>query len=173
MRFLTILSLLLVAVTMGLSLAHALELPGKLRLDEASYKTVQAIYYPGFTLGGAVGEFGSLIALAVLLYLTPYGSGRFWWTAASLLLLMAAHGTYWLLTHPVNKFWVKDVAMSAPASTFFSKSAGTPSGDWTALRSKWELSHVIRACLALLSLISIAVATSLFERGAVSSTAPV
>jgi Domain of unknown function (DUF1772) len=173
MRFLTILSLLLVAVTMGLSLAHALELPGKLRLDEASYKTVQAIYYPGFTLGGTVGELGSLIALGLLLYLTPYGSGRFWWTAAALLLLLAAHGTYWLLTHPVNKFWVKDVPMSAPGSTFFSTSAGTPSGDWTALRNKWELSHVIRACLALLSLISIAVATSLFERGAASSTAPV
>jgi hypothetical protein len=40
---LSILGLLLVAVTMGLSLAHALEFPGKLRLDEASYRTVQAI----------------------------------------------------------------------------------------------------------------------------------
>ena len=51
-------SLLLVAVTMGLSLAHALEFPGKLRLDEPTYRAVQAIYYPGFTIGGLVGEFG-------------------------------------------------------------------------------------------------------------------
>jgi hypothetical protein len=39
MRTLTILSLLLVAVKMGCSLAQALELPGKLRVDEAAYKT--------------------------------------------------------------------------------------------------------------------------------------
>src|SRR5689334_15592352 len=102
MRALTILSLLLVAVVCDLALAHALELPGKLRLDEAAYKTVQPIYYPGFMLGGLVGEVGGLIALAVLLYLTPYGTSRFWWIAAALLLLASVHGTYWLVTHPVN-----------------------------------------------------------------------
>jgi hypothetical protein len=165
MRALTIMSLVLVAITMGLALAHALEMPGKLRLDEAAYKTVQAIYYPGFTLGGLVGELGSMTAVAVLLYLTPYGSSRFWWTAAAFLLLLAVHGTYWLMTHPVNKFWIKDVAMSAPGSTFFSTFAGGRGGDWTELRNTWEISHVIRAGLAMLSLISIAVATSLFERG--------
>lgn len=57
MRFLTVLSLLLVAVTMATSLAHALEWPGKRRLGEAAYKTTQAIYYPGFTFGGLFGEF--------------------------------------------------------------------------------------------------------------------
>lgn len=49
---LSVLSLLLLAVTMGLSLAHALERPGKLRLVEPTYRAVQAIYYPGFTIGG-------------------------------------------------------------------------------------------------------------------------
>ncbi len=163
MRSFTIFALLLVAVTFALTLAHALELPGKLRLDEATYKAVQAIYYPGFTLGGLVGEFGGLIALAVLLYLTPFGTSRFWWTTAAFVFLVAAHGTYWVMTHPVNNFWVKDVAMSAPGSTFFSTFAGGKAGDWTELRNRWELSHVIRAGLATLSLISIAVATSLFE----------
>ncbi len=165
MRALTILSLLLVAVTMGLSLAHALEWPGKLRLNEAAYKTTQAIYYPGFTFGGLVGEFGGMIALAVLLYLTPFVTSRFCWTAAALLLMVAAHGTYWLMTHPINNFWVKDVATSAAGSTFFSIFAGTRTGDWTELRNVWELSHVIRACWHMLSLISIAMATSLFATG--------
>lgn len=40
--------------------------------------------------------------------------------------------------------------------------AGAKTGDWTELRNRWEISHVIRAGLATLSLISIAVATSLF-----------
>jgi hypothetical protein len=67
MAILSVLALLLLAVTMGLSLAHALEFPGKLRLDEPTYRAVQAIYYPGFTIGGLVGEFGGLLALIVLL----------------------------------------------------------------------------------------------------------
>lgn len=75
---------------------------------------------------------------------------------------MAAHGTYWLVTHPVNDFWVKDVTMSASGSAFFSIFAGHRTGDWMRLRNVWELSHVIRACLAMLSLISIAAAMSLF-----------
>ncbi len=77
MRAFTILCLMLVATKFGMSLAHVLELPGKLRLDEATYKAVQAIYYPGFTIAGFVGEFGGMVALAVLLYMTPYGTSRF------------------------------------------------------------------------------------------------
>jgi hypothetical protein len=37
---------------MGVVLAHALELPGELRLDEQTYLAVQTTYYPGFTIGG-------------------------------------------------------------------------------------------------------------------------
>ena len=162
MRFLTILCLMLVAAKFGTSLAHVAELRGKLRLEEETYKAVQTIYYPGFTLVGLIGELGSMIALAVLLYLTPYGISRFWWTGAALALLVAAHGTYWLMTHPVNNFWVKDVVMAAPGSSFFSTFADAKAGDWTELRNRWELSHVIIACFATLSLSSMAVATSLF-----------
>ncbi|WP_245525638.1 hypothetical protein [Mesorhizobium sp. M00.F.Ca.ET.216.01.1.1] len=118
MRALMIVALVLVAITMALSLAHALELPGKLRLKEATYKSVQAIYYPGFTIGG-FAEIGGIAALAILLYLTPYTSARFWWTLAALVFLAAEHATYWLVTHPVNNFWVQDVAVSRSAATFF------------------------------------------------------
>src|SRR5205809_327776 len=40
---------------MGLSLAHALEYPGKRRLDRETYLKAQTIYYPGFTIGGVFG----------------------------------------------------------------------------------------------------------------------
>ena len=164
MRAFTIATLLLAAVTMGLSLAHALELPGKLRLDEGAYRTVQEIYYPGFTFGGLVGEAGGLIALAVLLVLTPYGSGRFWWTLAALAFLAAAHATYWLVTHPVNNFWATEVAVSPLGSSFFSFLSSRQSGDWRRLRDVWEFSHVVRAALATLSLASLATAATLYER---------
>jgi hypothetical protein len=163
MRFLTILCLMLVATKFGTSLAHVAELPGKLRLDEATYKAVQPIYYPGFTLVGLVGEFGGMMALAVLLFLTPYGTSRFWWTAAALAFLLAGHATYWLMTHPVNNFWVKDLAMSAPGSIFFSIFPNRRTGDWAELRNIWELSHAIIFGFVTLSLLSIAVATSFID----------
>lgn len=102
-RLLQIVSVILVAVTMGLSLAHALELPGKLRLDKEAYLAVQTIYYPGFTLGG-FAEIGGMVAAAILLFVNRLGGARFWWIAAALALLVAAHLTYWFVTHPVNNF---------------------------------------------------------------------
>jgi hypothetical protein len=66
-----------------------------------------------------------------------------------------------MLTHPVTNFWVEDVPTSAPGSKFFSAFAAGRSGNWTALRNSWELSHVVRACLSGFGLIAIAVATSL------------
>src|SRR5688500_5078319 len=55
------------AVAMALALAHALELPGKLRLDQETYRAVRTIYYPGFTIGGASEVLAILATLALLL----------------------------------------------------------------------------------------------------------
>lgn len=161
-RVFTVLTLLLVAIAFGLSLAHALELPGKLRLDEAAYRTVQQIYYPGFTVGGAAEPLSTL-ALAALLCFTPCGTTRFWWTTAALLLMIAAHATYWLMTHPVNQFWVAGIDMSGAGSSFFSSFTGRggEARHWTELRNIWETSHVIRSGFAALGLTAIATATSL------------
>ena len=46
---LELLSVCLVAVAVALPLAHALEWPGKMRLDKEAYLATQPIYYPGFT----------------------------------------------------------------------------------------------------------------------------
>ncbi|GAB1581573.1 DUF1772 domain-containing protein [Phyllobacterium phragmitis] len=150
-------ALLLLAVAMALSLAHALELPGKMRLPKETYLAVQQIYHPGFTYGG-FSEIGGMMALAVLLFLVPFGAERFWWLFASLVLLAAAHLTYWLFTHPVNDFWLKDMGLKGASGLFFSVRAGNGTGDWTQLRDVWEYSHVARAVLAMLSFIAAAVA---------------
>ena len=78
MQILQIISIVLVAIGMALSLAHALELPGKLRLSRDAYLAVQTIYYPGFTIGGLVGEPGAIAATIILLALTTYGTAAFW-----------------------------------------------------------------------------------------------
>ena len=157
---LEILAVLLVAVAMGLALAHALELPGKMRLSRATYLSVQPIYYPGFTIGGAVGELGGMIAVLLLLLVSPLArDGRFWLTLAAFLSLAAMHAVYWLLAHPVNNFWLKDFQLKGTAGWFFGVGHLTLDKDddfgppeWTDLRDQWEYSHVIRAILGLLSL---------------------
>src|SRR5262245_15533500 len=96
----------LASVAMALALAHALELPDKLRLDRDSYCELQLIYYPGFTYAG-VSEVLALIATLVLLLAMPAGSAAFGWTLAGFLALLTMHAVYWIVTHPVNRFWLK------------------------------------------------------------------
>lgn len=152
-----LLALVLVAVTMGLALAHALEFPGKLRLDEETYRSVQAIYYPGFTIGGLIGEFGALLLLPVLLLLTPFATEHFWWIAISFGLLVAGHLTYWFVTHPVNNVWLKDTDISGLGAVFFSTFA-REDADWRRLRNVWEYSQIARAGLSMSSLVAMAIA---------------
>ncbi|MGE4244567.1 MAG: DUF1772 domain-containing protein [Parvibaculaceae bacterium] len=154
-----IFALLVVSVAMALSLAHALELPGKLRLPKDSYFEVQKIYYPGFTFGGLVGEAGGLACLLVLLLMTSTSDPAFPWIVASFVLLLAVQAVYWLITHPVNSAWLKGTDLARPAGAFFSLLApASENRDWTSLRDTWEHSHVARAVLSMLSLASLAIA---------------
>lgn len=155
-HFLQVLTVILVAVAMALALAHALEMPGKMRLPEDTYLAMQPIYYPGFTIGGIAEPIGLLMTFLVLL-LTPTGSTAFWLTLSAFLALAAMHAAYWLLTHPVNNFWLKDFKLKGFGAGFFAfgpleRAGASSTPDWTALRDRWEYSHVIRAGLGLLSL---------------------
>lgn len=165
-QILQIVSVILVAIAMALSLAHALEFPGKLRLSKEQYLAVQQIYYPGFTFGG-VAEPLSIIALLVLTFTTS-ASVPFWLTAGALVALVAAHAVYWVLTHPVNNFWLRDFELEGAGKTFFGfdplgrwGAAGGAQPDWTILRDRWENSHIIRAILSGLSFILLITAVAL------------
>jgi Domain of unknown function (DUF1772) len=154
----------LVAVAMALALAHALELPGKLRLDRAAYLAVQTIYYPGFTFGGLAEGLG-IIATLVLLFLTPTGTIAFRSTLIAFVALIAMHAIYWIVTHPVNKFWLKDQQLSGIGDGFFAfgpRNQTRPSNDdstdmWKRARDRWEYSHVVRAVLAVIALLALLV----------------
>jgi hypothetical protein len=104
---LQILTVLVVAVAMALSLAHALELPGKMRLTKEAYYAMQPIYYPGFTIGG-FGEPSDFVLTIILLFVTPFGSAAFWLTLAALVGLIGMQAVYWIFTHPVNRFWLQE-----------------------------------------------------------------
>jgi hypothetical protein len=157
---LQIVTVTLVAVFLALTLSHALELPGKLRLDKDTYAAVQTIYYPGFTIGAFFGEFGGMIALLVLLLITPTAAPAFGWILAAFVALVAAHLAYWLVTHPVNKFWLRGHDLKGAGKAFFGadplrRGGASETDDWQRLRNRWEYSHVLRAALGVVSLVTL------------------
>jgi hypothetical protein len=164
---LQMLSLIFVALAMVPALAHGLELPGKLRLTKDAYLAVQPIYFPGFTIAG-ISEPLALISTIVLAVLTPRGTPDFWLTLVALLGLIGMQAVYWFVTHPVNNFWLKGEKLSGLGSGFFSlgaqsgrdRGSETRAVDWTALRNRWEYSHVARAGFAGLSFVALVVAVS-------------
>ena len=164
---LQILALILVVLAMVPALAHALELPGKLRLSKDAYFVVQPIYYPGFTIAG-ISEPLAIIALIILLVLTPLESRGFWLTLVALLGLVTMHAVYWVFTHPVNNFWLQGEKLNRISSGFFSLSSTrdrgsegeNPPTEWTALRDRWEYSHVVRSGLAAIAFIALVTAIS-------------
>jgi hypothetical protein len=139
---------IVVAIAMALPVAHALELPGKMRLQKEHYLAMQPIYYPGFTYAGFSEPLG-LLLLLILLFLVPLGSTVFWLDLASFIALLAVHASSWLFTHPVNNFWLKDFQLKGFGRSFFGigKRVDSSQADWTDLRDRWEYSHLIRAAL--------------------------
>src|SRR5215471_13412979 len=128
---LQVFTVVFVAVAMALALAHALELPGKMRLDKKTYLAVQTIYYPGFTYGGLGEGLGMLVVLILLLMTSPRRSA-FWWTMMAFVALLAMQAVYWLITHRVNKFWLKDTQLTGAIGGFFTldpMKQGAPSED--------------------------------------------
>src|SRR5688500_16078506 len=83
--------------------------------------------------------------------------------------LVAVQAVYWLVTHSLNRYWLRDTLEAERetqpgfASRFFlSDPAGNPAleveplpADWTPVRDRWECSHAARAGLALVSLIAV------------------
>jgi hypothetical protein len=156
----------LVAVAMAPAVAHALEYPGKMRLNQDAYQTVQGIYYPGFTIAGGVAEAGGLIATIVLLILTPAGTASFWLTLLALLGMLGMQIVFWIYTQPANRFWLQNAGerVGNAGTRFFAFSPAGHSGttgaavDWIRLRDRWEYSHIVRAGLVFLSFVSLLLA---------------
>ena len=134
------------------AIAHALELPGKMRLSKDEYAVMQRVYYPGFTIAGLAEPAGIVMTL-ILLIRAPD-------RPLSLILALAGlvgmQVIYWFVTHPVNKVWIEGERLGAASGRFFSAGSDpAESRDWIALRNRWEFSHVARAACCILSLLAL------------------
>jgi hypothetical protein len=132
---LQVLTVMLAAITLALSLAHALELPGKLRLSREQYLAVQPIYYPGFTIGG-LAEVAVIIAALGLLVSTSPDVPEFWLVAAALAAFVIVQAIFWTMTQPVNRYWLRETDLARHAKRFFEIGEGGLPRDWIAARDQ-------------------------------------
>jgi hypothetical protein len=156
LQILQLVTLLLLAAAWAFALAHAAEMPGTRRLDRATYFAVQRIYYPGFTIGGA-SEPLAILALLALLFAVPAGEPVSGALTVALTGAVAAHGVYWLISHPISKVWLKEQTLARVASASFASEGEAAVGSWVSYRDRWEYSHVARTALLTVSLIALAV----------------
>lgn len=127
-------ALSLVALNMGTTFAHVLEMPVKMRLSGADYLLVQGIYQ-GFGKVGAVLEPGSILAAALM---TAQRRGRRPAFERSLAgtSALAALASWFLFVSPMNARMAGWSRAELPA-------------DWTRTRDQWEYAHAARFALQL------------------------
>jgi hypothetical protein len=127
------------ALALAPALAHAMELPNKIRLPRDSYLTVQRIYR-GWQFAG-VFVIGALIATFLLVWFA--GSGAFASALIAFVCIIATQVVFWTLTFPVNRR---------------TNNWTNVAGDWTRLRRRWEFSHALSAVLDLIAMVSVTLA---------------
>jgi hypothetical protein len=162
-----LITLLLVTIAVATALAHALEFPGKRRLDESSYLAVQTIYYPGFTIAGLAEPLGAIATFALFFTLrsNPIASRL---TLTAFAALISMHVIFWIVTQPANKFWLRKQRLGPLGQRFFSSGRGSAasagkepveseaaSQDWQRMRDRWEYSHIARAFLSVTALVTL------------------
>jgi hypothetical protein len=151
-----VVTVLIVVLATVPAVAHALELPGKMRLSKDEYAVIQRVYYPGFTVAGLAEPTGILLILILMFR----GSEEYNVVLLAIALagLIAMQVIYWLITHRVNKVWVSGQRLGAAGERFFAAgSDDAESRDWLELRNRWEFSHVARAGCSVLILVALLV----------------
>ena len=139
------LSLLLVALTLGLTFAHVLEIPGKLRLGGADWLTVQHNLYIAFGVVGAAIEVLGIVLTWLLVLMVRRRRPALWWTLAAAVCVSAGLADWFLLVAPMNAALSVWTPETLPA-------------DWTRYRDQWETGHAIHAALFALGFSALVVA---------------
>jgi hypothetical protein len=137
-------ALTMVALNAGAAYAHALELPGKMRLDGPDYLTVQQIYRT-FGPVGALLEPGSLLAAAAL---TATERNR----PAAFALGLTGTG---LLAAALAAWLARVAPMNAEMETWSREAIPV---DWTRVRDQWEYTHAARFALQLAGFVALSLA---------------
>jgi hypothetical protein len=136
-----LITLLLTALLLGTSFAHALEMPAKLQYDAMQWTFLQHTLYQEFALIGGPIDVAAIFTSVVLAYLVRADRLSLLLTVAGAGCLMVAFfGSWILVTHPVN----------AETATWMTVRP-IPS-NWAHVRDLWEYSHLARFLLQFLGM---------------------
>lgn len=144
LKTLQLVTLIFVALVMGTSFAHALEMPAKMRVPGPLWLTFQHTLYAAFATVGGVVEIGSIVTATVLAYRERKNPSAIRLTAVAALFLLVAIAVVWVgFTNPVNQQTAVWTTQSMPP-------------DWARWRAQWEISHVVRFALHLSAFVALA-----------------
>lgn len=155
-RFVTI---LLVALLLGLAFAHVLERPAKMQYDAALYITLQKTLYVAWgppNVGGILEPAAILATISLAFVLRKNMSAFLLTLGAGLALLLAFPVVFFIWVAPANEVFLSALPGSIPAN-------------WEEMRTSWETGHTIRFVLQLAAL-SVLVVSVLLETRETKST---
>lgn len=141
-------TLILVALFMGLEFAHALELPAKMQYDATLYVTIQnSLYqYFGAPAPGAFVTVGAVLSAIALTLLLRKHHPAFWCSLGGTLCLVIAFPLiFFLQIEPVNIVIRQASASSLP-------------NNWEQLRTQWEFAHAANFFLTFVGFSALVVA---------------
>jgi len=131
-------ALLFTALALSPALAHLFELCNKINLSPDEYLTVQRLYRGWAALG--IVEAGALLSTAVLAVIIRRRQKSRILVLIPLLCILGALAVFFAFTYPANQ-------------QTFNWTVLPP--NWQEVRSRWEYSHAVRACLYLSALITL------------------
>ena len=137
LRYWRFLTLLLVSLSMGMALCHALELAPKMHYDASLYLSLHRTLYPlfGAPVGAAI-EVGAVLGSIGLILLAHRRTPSFAFTLVGAACMLIAHATWWVWVNPANG----ELARMA---------VNGPPPDWAQWRNQWEYAHLARFLLQL------------------------
>jgi hypothetical protein len=142
-------TVLLVALVMGTTLAHALEMPAKMRLSGSFWVECQHTLYRFFRYIAGPIEVAAVLISAALAYFT-FGRAAFGASLVASILLIIAFVVWAVVTERVNRQVAKWTAADIP-------------WDWERWRTQWEYSHLVRFLLHFVAFVSSLVAALIHE----------
>ena len=132
-------TIMLMALAMSAGIAHAMELPPKMKFEPRLYVRLHRTLYPNFGRIAGSAEFLALVAVLGLAWRVQQTRALFIPTLISAILLVVAHAIFWVFVQPAN-------------TTMAGWSLEAIPGEWKQWRNRWEYAHAVRAGLTFSAL---------------------
>jgi hypothetical protein len=138
-------SLVLTALSLGLSWSHVLQIRGKAVWPGPIWRAAMESLYRDYAIIGGPAEVAAILATWLVVGMV-HGTPAFRWALASAVLLSVAFFVVWIgFIAPINRIFATWSASSLPA-------------DWSTYRDRWELWHAVIFALKLAAFSALAIA---------------